>query len=71
MRNYVGLDVSLKTTSICILDEKGKRLIEGEVDSTPEAVGEFLKKSKLEIEQNWQRSSIKRIKMMPEASLKL
>lgn len=51
MRNYVGLDVSLKTTSICILDEKGKRLHEGEVDSTPEAVNDFLKKTKLEIEQ--------------------
>ncbi len=51
MRNYVGLDVSLKTTSICILDEKGKRLLEGEVDSTPEAVSDFLQKTGLEIEQ--------------------
>jgi len=51
MRNYVGLDVSLKTTSICILDEKGKRLVEGEVNSTPEAIGEFLQKSNIEIEQ--------------------
>jgi hypothetical protein len=24
MRNYVGLDVSLKSTAICILDEQGK-----------------------------------------------
>jgi len=51
MRNYVGLDVSLKTISICILDEKGKRLVEGEVDSNPEAVGDFLIKTGLEIEQ--------------------
>lgn len=51
MRNYVGLDVSLKTTSICILDEKGKRLLEGEVDSTPAAVSDFLQKTGLEIEQ--------------------
>jgi transposase len=51
MRNYVGLDVSLKTTSICILDEKGKRLLEGEVDSTPKAVADFLKKTGLQIEQ--------------------
>lgn len=51
MRNYVGLDVSLKTTSICILDEKGKRLLEGEVDSTPEAVGDYLRKTGLEIER--------------------
>lgn len=51
MRNYVGLDVSLKTTSICVLDEKGKRLLESEVDSTPEAIGAFLQKTGLKIEQ--------------------
>jgi transposase len=51
MRNYVGLDVSLKTTSVCILDEKGKRLHEEEVDSTPEAIETFLRKTGLEIEQ--------------------
>ena len=51
MRNYVGLDVSLKTTSICILNEKGKRILEGEADSTPEGIGKFLTKTGLEIEQ--------------------
>jgi len=50
MPNYVGLDVSLKTTSICILDEKGKRLFEGEVESTPKDVNDFLKKAGFEIE---------------------
>ena len=50
MRNYVGLDVSLETTSICILDESGKRVLEGEAESNPEAIGFFLKKSKLELE---------------------
>jgi hypothetical protein len=51
MRNYVGVDVSLKSTSICILDEKGSRLQEGEVDPTPEAIHRFLMETKLEIEQ--------------------
>jgi transposase len=51
MKNYVGLDVSLKTTSICILNEKGKRLIEGDVESTPKAIDEFLRQTELEIEQ--------------------
>ena len=51
MRNYVGLDVSLETTSICILDENGKRVLEGEAESNPEAIGIFLEKSKLEIEK--------------------
>lgn len=49
--NYVGLDVSLKTTFICILNEKGKRLHEGEVDSTPEAIDVFLRKTGGEIKQ--------------------
>lgn len=51
MCNYVGLDVSLKKISICILDEKGERLLEGEVDSNPKAIGDFLGKTGLEIEK--------------------
>lgn len=50
MRNYVGLDVSLKTISICVVDEKGKKLFEGEVESTPKDLDHFLKKTGLEIE---------------------
>ena len=38
MSHCVGLDVSLKSTAICILNEKGKRIQEGEVDSTPETI---------------------------------
>ena len=51
MRYYVGLDVSLKSTSICILNEQGKRIEEGEVDTTPDAIHEFLLKTGIEIEQ--------------------
>lgn len=51
MSYYVGLDVSLKTTFICILNEKGSRLQEGEVDSTPDAIRDFLKKTGLKIEK--------------------
>ena len=51
MRNYVGLDVSLKTTSVCILDEKGKRVQEAEVASTPEAIHQFSVTTGLEIDQ--------------------
>ena len=51
MSHYVGLDVSLKATSICILNEKGKRIIEGEVDSTPKAIDQFLRRTGLEITQ--------------------
>jgi hypothetical protein len=41
MEFYVGLDVSLKQTSICVVDQTGLR--EGVVDSDPEAISVFLK----------------------------
>ena len=51
MRYYVGLDVSLQNTAICILDEQGKRIQEEVVDSTPEAIHQYLIKTELKIEQ--------------------
>lgn len=35
---YVGLDVSLKETSICVLDEEGRQMWEGSVQSEPQAI---------------------------------
>src|SRR3981189_2249110 len=43
MEYYVGLDVSLKQTSICVVDQTGKVLCEGMVNSTPEAIVAFVK----------------------------
>jgi len=43
METYVGLDVSLRRTSICVVDQTGKVLSEGTVNSTPEAIVEFVK----------------------------
>jgi transposase len=43
MESYVGLDVSLRQTSICVVDRTGKILCEGTVNSTPEAIIEFIK----------------------------
>src|ERR1700747_3432405 len=40
---YVGLDVSLKLTAICILDPMGKIKREGVVASAPEAIATFIK----------------------------
>jgi hypothetical protein len=37
MEHYVGLDVSLKLTAICIVDRTGKIEREGVVASTPRA----------------------------------
>jgi hypothetical protein len=39
---YVGLDASLRKTSICVVDGSGKVLCEGVVDS-PDAIAKFLK----------------------------
>jgi transposase len=40
---YVGLDASLKKTSICVVDGAGKILCEGVVDSQPSAIAKLLK----------------------------
>ena len=37
-KTYVGLDVSLAETHICVLDEDGKRLFQGAVPSDPECI---------------------------------
>lgn len=38
MEQYVGLDVSLELTSVCVVDNSGKTLWEGKCASTPEAI---------------------------------
>ena len=46
---YIGLDVSLASTAVCVLDEKGKIVTEAQVASTPEALVSFLGKLPHEI----------------------
>ena len=43
MEHYVGLDVSLKLTAICIVDRSGKIEREGVVTSDPETIAAFVK----------------------------
>lgn len=43
MAHYVGLDVSLKETSICVKDGSGKTVREGKVATAVEAIAEFLR----------------------------
>ena len=51
MTHYAGLDVSMNTTFICIVDEKGKIVKELESASTPEAIDSFLSGTGLQIEK--------------------
>ena len=43
MELYVGMDVSLKETSICVVDGKGEIVSEGTVISEPAAIAAFIK----------------------------
>jgi transposase len=43
MVHYIGLDVSLKQTSICVVNEVGSVVREGVVDSEPEAIAAFVR----------------------------
>jgi transposase len=43
MKYYVGLDVSLKQTSICVVDQAGLVVREGVVDSDPEAISVYVR----------------------------
>jgi transposase len=43
MDMFVGLDVSVRSTSICIMDATGRILKEGKADSEPEAIGQYLR----------------------------
>jgi transposase len=42
MTHYAGLDVSQKETSICIVDEQGRRLWRGTAPTDPEALAQIL-----------------------------
>ena len=43
MEIYVGLDVSLKETSICVVGDDGEIQCEGTVISEPDAIAAFIK----------------------------
>lgn len=51
MKQYVGLDVSQKETSVCILDEQGKPVFEGRAPSEPGALARLIAKRAPEAER--------------------
>src|SRR3990172_5889300 len=42
MQHYVGLDVSLKQTAVCVVDQTGKIQREGMVASDPDTIADFI-----------------------------
>ena len=42
MHHYVGLDVSLRQTAVCVVDQAGKIKREGMIASDPEAIADFI-----------------------------
>ncbi|ANT54421.1 IS110 family transposase [Mesorhizobium amorphae] len=44
MKQYVGLDVSQRETSVCVVDDAGRSVFQGKVKSDPGALTELLRK---------------------------
>jgi transposase len=44
MTHYVGLDVSQKTTAICIIDETGRRFWRGDCPTLPEEIAAVIRR---------------------------
>lgn len=42
MKKYAALDVSMEQTAICVVDETGKKIVEGKVASCPEVIATWL-----------------------------
>ena len=44
MKHYAGLDLSMETTAVCVVDETGLKVHAETVESTPEAIAEALER---------------------------
>lgn len=44
MKHYAGLDLSMESTQVCLVDENGRKLVSGKVESTPEAIAVMLER---------------------------
>jgi hypothetical protein len=49
MNHYVGIDVSLEASSVCVVDGNGKIVREGKIASEPDTLIPWLKELKLEL----------------------
>lgn len=44
MKHYAGLDLSMESTQVCIVDENGRKLVSEKVESSPEAIALMLER---------------------------
>ena len=58
MAYYVGLDVSVKETSICILDDKGCVVARTDVSTDPDLIARFISKHAPDVERVVHESGI-------------
>ena len=80
MEYYVGLDVSLKQTSICVVDQTGSVVREGVVDSDPEAISVYVRSKapgavRIGLEtgptSTWLWTELKRTRPQPSEKLRI
>jgi predicted NBD/HSP70 family sugar kinase len=50
-QHYVGLDVSLDQTSLCVLDGTGRVVSEAKLDTDPEAIAAHLHRAGFAVER--------------------
>jgi hypothetical protein len=55
METFVGLDVSLKDTSVCILNQTGTLVFEGKVASEPTAIARLISQARHRRRPSWPR----------------
>ena len=44
MKHYAGLDLSMESTQVCIIDENGRKLSSETAESTPDAIADALRR---------------------------
>lgn len=50
MKHYIGLDVSMKETSVCVISEKGKIVSEKTVSTEPQSIATFIQQLNIPVE---------------------
>src|SRR3546814_15175811 len=44
MKHYAGLDLSMESTQVCIVDDNGRKVVSEKVESSPEAIAMMLER---------------------------